>query len=57
MELKADYDQQNYLMFDLGHNEIKIGQFSKNVNKNFDYFALPTHLFPFLNKTELYKSA
>ena len=29
----------------------------KNVNKNFDYFALPTHLFPHLNKTELYKSA
>ncbi len=55
MDLKADYDQQSYLMFDLGHNEVKVGQFSKNVNKNFDYFALPTHLFPYLNKGELYK--
>ena len=55
MEVKADFEQQKYLLFDLGHNEIKCAQMTKNVNKHIDYFAIPTHLYPYLDKDELYK--
>ena len=42
----GDADKQKYLFFDMGHDTIKCGIFSKNINKPYDYFMIPTQLYP-----------
>lgn len=32
----------------MGHNSIKVANYSKNLNKPFDYFKIPTQLFPWM---------
>ena len=41
-----DTDKHKYLFFDMGHDSIKCGSFSKNINKPYDYFMIPTQLYP-----------
>ena len=42
MNMKVDTEKNRYLLFDMGHDQIKVGNFSKNINKPYDYFMLPT---------------
>ena len=44
----SDADLQQYIFFDMGHNSIKVANYSKNLNKPFDYFKIPTQLFPWM---------
>jgi len=36
------YDGQQYLFFDLGHDQIKIANYTKNINRPIEYFKIPT---------------
>jgi hypothetical protein len=37
-----------FLFFDMGHDTIKVGNFTKNINKPFEYFAIPTQLYEYI---------
>jgi hypothetical protein len=42
MDLKIDAEAQQYIFFDMGHDSIKVGNFHKKIEKEFDYFMVPT---------------
>ena len=48
MDLRIDNNRQKYLLFDLGHDSIKAGLFSKNIDSNYEYIVLPSELFPIM---------
>ena len=47
---KSDADNQQYIFFDMGHNSIKIANYTKNLNKQFDYFKIPTQLYQWMEQ-------
>ena len=39
-----------YLMFDLGHDTLKVGCFDKDVNTRLNYFTMPMLLYPYIDQ-------
>ena len=41
-QMESSADNQQYLFIDMGHDTLKIGNYYKKIEKEFDYFLIPT---------------
>ena len=39
-------NKEKYIFFDMGHDQTKVGIYDKKITSKFEYFMLPTQLWP-----------
>ena len=42
----TDQSKQKYIFCDFGHDSLKVGIYSKSILQPYEYFMLPTQLYP-----------